>query len=100
MKIRSFYNLLVAVAIGLVVGCASPNPDATPAQKALNATSVSCKDITAAIVSTDAAIKANVLKGNAADTAIKALTQAQAGCHAAAVAIQSAAAAASAPPPK
>jgi hypothetical protein len=89
-------RIILALAV-LAAGCASPNPDATPVQKAINATAVSCKDISAAIVSTDAAIKANVLKGSNADTAVKALTQAQAGCNATAVSLQAAAAAASAP---
>ena len=87
------HSLLTFVVALAIAGCASPNPNATPAQKAINATAASCKDLDAAIVSTDAAIKANVLKGANADTAVKALTQAQAGCVAASAAIQAAAAA-------
>ena len=90
------HSLLTLAAALAIAGCASPNPDASPAQKAINATATSCKDIDAAIVATDAAIKTNALKGSNADAAVKALPQAMAGCNAAAAAVQ-AAAAASAP---
>lgn len=85
-------KVFVLAAALAIAACASPDPNASPEQKALNATATSCKTIATAITTTDAAIKANAIKGGAADDAVKALTQAQAGCRAAATSLAAAAA--------
>lgn len=91
------YHLYIAVIAALVAAaltaCASA-PGTTPAQQALNTTAASCQSIDAAIVAADQALVSGVLKGKNADSTVKGLTAAQAGCVAALQSLQAANAAA------
>jgi uncharacterized lipoprotein YajG len=95
--LKRFFSILVGlVFLGALAGCpATMQTGTTPAQQAVNLTATSCKNIDAAIVATDQAVVAGVLKGQDARNALKGLTAAQAGCVAALGSIQAANAAAS-----
>lgn len=91
--------LLFALAIaGALAGCPATmqtgGPPPSAAQSALNVTGATCKDIDAAIVSTDRAVLSGTLKGQDARNAVKGLSAAQAGCVAAFASLQAATAAA------
>jgi hypothetical protein len=87
---------VAALSLGLLAGCQT-TPATSPAQTTLNTTAESCKSLGASMDAVDAAIKANVLKGQDARNALQGLTQAQAGCVAALGAIKAANAAANPP---
>lgn len=84
----------LSVALLALAAACSTAPGTSPAQTAINTTAESCKAVTASIVAADQAVKAGVLKGDNARTALKGLTAAQTGCELALASIQAANAAA------
>jgi hypothetical protein len=88
---KRFFGTLVALAFFAAVAACGTLTSTSPAQQALDATVVSCKNIDAAIVAADQAVKSGVLKGQDARNAVKGLATAQAGCNTALAAYQSAA---------
>lgn len=88
-------SLLVFAAVAACGALPVGNDTASPAQKIVNATAVTCKDNAAAITATDQAVLAGVLKGNDARNATKGLATIQAACVSTLAGLQAAAAAAS-----
>ena len=95
MKRLPLMMAAITAAFFIAVACTT-TPGASPAQQAVNATATACKNIDAAIVAADQAVKSGVLKGQDARNALKAFTAAQAGCVSALTVIQTANAAATA----
>lgn len=71
---------LSLLTLAIVAGCTT-TPEGAP--DVISTTALACKDLAASIRATDASVKANVLKGKAADDVITALGAAQAQCHSA-----------------
>lgn len=93
---KRLFSILVGLAfLGALAGCpATMQADVSAGQKAVNLTAATCKSNDAAIVATDQAVVAGVLKGNDARNALKGLTAIQAACVSTLAGLQAAAAAA------
>lgn len=97
MRLRLFATALLAIFAACAGGLTNPDGSAlTPTQQAVQSATTSYKMLDSAILSADAAVQSNTLKGQDARNALKGLTDAKAGLDVALVALRAANAAAAA----